>query len=88
MKKFLIILMVLTVSFLFSLEVWQVARYKELANEVRELETEQESWVDENKQILADISVLRSPERIQKLAVEQLGLEPLDPERILRITFP
>ncbi len=88
MKKFLIILMVLTVPFLFSLEVWQVARYKELANEVRELETEQESWVDENKKMLADISVLRSPERIQKLAVEQLGLEPLDPERILRITFP
>ena len=88
MKKFLIILIVLSVPFLFSLEVWQVSRYKELAKVVNELEIEQEDWIDENKKVLADISVLRSPERIQEIATTQLGLEPVDPEKILRIIFP
>jgi len=81
-------MIVLTVPMLFYLEVWQVARYRELTEEISVLEKEQENWIDQNKKILADISVLRSPERIERLAVEQLGLEPLDPEKILRITFP
>lgn len=87
MKKILIIFMIITVPVLFSLEVWQAARYKKLANEVSQLEEEQKDWIDKNKKILADISVLRSPERIQKLASEELGLEPLDPDKILRIKF-
>ncbi len=88
MKKFLIVMIVLSVPFLFSLEVWQVSRYKELVSEVNELEVEQKNWIDENKKVLADISVLMSPERIQEIATTQLGLEPVDPEKILRIIFP
>jgi cell division protein FtsL len=87
MKKILIILIILTIPVLFSLEVWQVSRYNELSGEVDQLEEEQRDWIDKNKKILADISVLRSPERIQKLATEQLNLEPLEPDKILRIKF-
>jgi len=88
LKKIVLLLLALSVPALLSVEVWQVYRYRRLQDEVGELEVEQKRWLEENKKVLANISLFRSPERIQKLAEQALGLESAGPERILTIKVP
>ena len=68
--------------------VGQVVRYDQLRNEVTNLETVQDEWLDKNKKVLANISLFRSPERIEKLAVEDLNLRPVPFREILRVEIP
>ena len=69
---------------LLFLNVWQAYRYEQLTRSVRDLEERQREVLEENKRIIAAISILRSPLRTGRLAVERLGLERvLDQQRIL-----
>ncbi len=85
MKKILILLLVATVPVLLSLEVWQVFRYRKLSRETLELEAQQKDWLEKNKKVLANISLFSSPERIEKLSREALGLQILEGDRVLTI---
>ena len=73
-KKFFLIVIVLVIPFLLIIQVWQVNRYNQLKDEVRALEKKQEEWIEKNKQVLTEIAALRSPERLEKLAREDMGL--------------
>lgn len=84
-KKILILLLVATVPVLLSLEVWQVFRYRKLSRETLELEAQQKDWLEKNKKVLANISLFSSPERIEKLSREALGLQILEGDRVLTI---
>jgi len=88
MRKIVLFILALSVPALLSVEVWQVYRYRKLETEVGALEAEQKRWLEENKKVLANISLFRSPERIEKLSEQALGLESVDPERILTIKVP
>jgi hypothetical protein len=68
--------------------IGQVVRYDQLRDEVTKLETVQDEWLDKNKKVLANISLFRSPERIEKLAVEDLDLRPVPFREILRVEIP
>ena len=69
---------------LLFLNVWQAYRYEQLTRSVRGLEERQREVLEENKRIIATISILRSPLRTETLATERLGLERrLEQERIL-----
>jgi hypothetical protein len=85
LRRLLLLVLVLTVPVLLSLETWQAFRYRKLQQEVRELEEQQREWIETNKKVLANISLFRSPDRIEKLALEELGLTELEAERLLRI---
>jgi len=80
-KKRLIYLL-LAVSFpaFVFLNVAQSVRYRALEQEVARLEREQQRLLEQNKQALATVALLTSPERIDKLAEEDLELLPLDRE--------
>jgi hypothetical protein len=88
MKKLVILLMVFSIPVLLSFEVWQVFRFRHLKEEVLSMEEEQRQWLEENKKILANISLFSSPERIDKLAEETLGLSFLEPERVITVKLP
>jgi len=84
-KKIVILVLVLTVPVFLSLETWEAFRYRRLQREVQDLMEEQREWIETNKRVLANISLFRSPERIEKLALEELGLTQPAPDQVLHI---
>jgi cell division protein FtsL len=64
---------------------WQSTRYAGLERETRRLEAVQENWVESNKRLIAGIAVLTSSERINYIAVHDLGLSRIRPEDVLQI---
>ena len=84
-RKVVVLVLVLTVPVFLSLETWEALRYRRLQSEVQELMEEQREWIETNKRVLANISLFRSPARIEKLALEELGLTEPTPDQVLRI---
>jgi cell division protein FtsL len=76
---------VLTIPLLLGLTAWQSTRYSELEKEVRTLEAVQEDWVESNKRLIAGIAVLSSSERIENIALHDLGLAKIEPEDVLQV---
>ncbi|MGA2546883.1 MAG: cell division protein FtsL [Rectinemataceae bacterium] len=84
MKRLALIAILVSIPLLLIAVAWQAGRFDSLAVEARRLETSQESWVQENRKLEADIRVLSSRERTAALA-ESLGLEKAGPERRIRV---
>lgn len=68
------------------LSAWQGYRYERLLHTVSALEREQRHWHERNKQAMADLAGLGSPQRVYAAAAEQ-GLERVAPERRLLVRF-
>jgi hypothetical protein len=83
MKKKLLSIAILIIPALFFLNVWQSFRYQTLKRETEMLYRRQLDLIEENKRIIASISLLRSPDRIGLLAEEDLELEGIYPDDIL-----
>lgn len=77
--------MVLTIPLLLGLLAWQSARYRDLERAVTRLEDSQEDWVESNRRLIAGNAILSSPERIEHIAVKELGLSKIQPEHVLQI---
>ena len=75
----------LTLPLFLGVAVWQSRNYGALRREVRQLEVVQEEWIESNKRLIAGITLFSSAERIEHIAVEQLGLTKKQPEEILQI---
>ena len=75
----------LTIPVLLGLTVWQSNRYRDLQKEVNRLEETQADQVEGNKRLIAGIAALSSPERIEYIAVNELGLHKIEPEKVLQI---
>jgi cell division protein FtsL len=71
------ILIVLAFLALFFANTWQGYRYQALEQEVGTLEREQKDWLEKNKKAIAALAVLSSPARVLSIAVDRLGLKPL-----------
>ena len=52
-----------------------------------ELEQVQKDLIESNKALVTDISVLSSSERIEKIAVEQLGMRKATSDEIVRVSI-
>ncbi len=85
MKKVLLLMLVLSVPVFLFLETWQAFRFRKMQEEITALTQTQQEWLEKNKKVLANISLFRSPKRIEKLAKDELNLVRIEPERILRI---
>jgi cell division protein FtsL len=81
----LLYLLTLTLPLFLGLSVWEARRYGELQREVRRLDVSQEEWIEKNKRLIAEIALLSSAERIEKIAINQLRLSKKLPEEILQI---
>ncbi len=85
MKRLPILFVALLVISLFFMGTWQGFRYQQLVREVRLMEEEQKSWLEENKKLIAGLAVFSSPERIEHIAREQLQLNRIDRSRVLKV---
>ena len=70
---------------LLALYAVQAKKYTDLTKEVAELEVKQEKLIEENKKLVSDISQLSSAERIERIAVEELGMHKAQAEDIVRV---
>ncbi len=85
MKKWHVLILALVLPLAVFLNVWQVFRYKRLEDEIASLEDRQQELIEKNKNIIAGISVLQSPQRLEELAKEELELQKIEPGRLIRI---
>jgi cell division protein FtsL len=85
MSRRILILLVIAVPLLLFANVLQAFRYSRLEREISRLEQEQLALIEENKRAILAISVLSSPQRVGPLAVDELGLERIDEEEIIRM---
>jgi cell division protein FtsL len=75
----------LSIPLLLALTSWQSARYLDLEREIARMEKEQEEWVESNNRLIAAVAILSSPERIEHISRNQLGLGQVKPEEVLQI---
>lgn len=85
LQKILICLLVLSIPAMLCLYAVQAKKYTELTKEISELERKQEKLIEENKQLVNDISVLSSADRIEKIATQELGMHKAVTEDIVRV---
>ncbi|MDR1930706.1 MAG: septum formation initiator family protein [Treponema sp.] len=85
--SFFFYLLVLSIPVLFGAAVMQSARYADLERELQNYEKIQQEWVENNKRLIAGIAVLSSPDRIEDIARDELGLEKKRPEEVLQINI-
>ena len=83
--KFFLFIVVLSIPAMLCLYAAQARRYTNLTKEIRELERKQEKLIEENKKLVSDIAVLSSADRIEKIAVEELGMHKAETEDIVRV---
>jgi cell division protein FtsL len=86
-KHFFLYLMVFTIPLFLSLLVWQSNRYQNLNKELVRMEQWQEEWVESNKKLVAGIAEYSSPDRIERIAKNQLGLQKVRPENLLQVNI-
>ncbi|MBN2532452.1 MAG: cell division protein FtsL [Spirochaetales bacterium] len=85
MKKLIIIILTCIVPLMLFLEVWGVFLNQKLSIDIKELEEEQNEWLEENKKLITAIAVYSSPERVEKVVNEELDLKKIDPGNIMKI---
>lgn len=84
-KVILICLLALSIPAMLTLYAIQTKKYTDLTREIQELENKQEKLIEENKKLVSDISQLSSAERIERIAVEELGMHKAETEDIVRV---
>ncbi len=77
--------MALSLPLFVFLNVAQSYDYEKRNREVKAMEAQQREWVEKNKQVIAGISVLSSPERISKLAENDLDLELIPSQSVIKV---
>jgi cell division protein FtsL len=83
--KIFLYVMVLSIPLALGAMVWQSARYSGLRDEIEDLTERQEEWVNSNKRLVAEITTLSSPARIDQFAKLNPGLEKKPPEDVLQV---
>ena len=84
-KKLLLCLLALAIPVMLYLYAVQAKRYTDLEKDLRDLERKQAELIEQNKKLVSDISVLSSADRIEKLALEDLGMHKAQAEDIVRV---
>ena len=85
MKKVAFLLLILSVPVLLYLNVWQAFRYRVVETEIELYQTNQQKWIEKNKNIIVGIEVLSAPSRINELAPDIEGLSRNPASAAIRI---
>jgi hypothetical protein len=86
MRRFVLLyFLALTLPLFLGVSIRQSGKYAALQREVRNLEVIQEEWIESNKRLIAGIALYSSPDLIERIAAEELGLIRKQPEEIVQI---
>ncbi|MDR1470847.1 MAG: cell division protein FtsL [Spirochaetaceae bacterium] len=86
-KKVVLYGVVLSIPLFLLGAVWQGERYAALWGEVERLAESQEKVIEENRRLIAEITVLSSSARIENIAKTSLGFEKKVPEEVIEVTI-
>ena len=84
-RFFLLYFIVLTIPLFLGIIAWQSSRYSDLERQTRRLEADQEKWVESNKRLIADIAILTTSEKVERIALYDLNLAKIEPENVLQV---
>lgn len=87
MKQLLALILTVSIPCLFFFTVKQSQVYNTLEREVNAYNNEQNRLIAENKRKISAISILSKPQRIEKIAVEELDMHKADSSQIIRIAL-
>ena len=87
MKQLLALILTVSIPCLFFFTVKQSQVYNILEREVNAYNDEQNRLIAESKRKISAISILSKPQRIDKIAVEALGMHKADSSQIIRISL-
>lgn len=84
-ETIILFLLAISIPAMLIIQGVQSSRYEKLEKEIRELEKSQADLIEKNNQLISEISILSSSERIEKIAVEELGMRKADSSEIIRV---
>jgi len=87
MNRKLLLFCAATLPIFLLATIVQAVQFQDLERDVVMKEKQQAAWVEKNKKVLAGVTVLSSPDRIEELAQKDPGLEPVGPEKTLKVRF-
>ncbi|MEL3911833.1 cell division protein FtsL [Treponema pedis] len=85
MKKISAVVLTMLIPLLLFAVVLQSSRYSAVEREMKDYDKEQIRIIEENKRKISGISILSKPERIERIAVEELKMRKARSAEILRI---
>jgi len=87
MKHLIAFILTVSIPCLLLLTVKQSWAYNTLDREVKAYNDEQKRLITENRRKISAISILLKPQRIEKIAVEELNMYKADSSDIIRISL-
>lgn len=84
-RNFFSCVIALLIPLLMLAYAFQSKRFNDLNREIEALEKKQEKLIEDNKRLVSDISLLTSAQRIEKIAVEELGMHKAESDDIVRV---
>jgi hypothetical protein len=67
--------------------VVQQISYQDVERAVSAQETQQDLWLEKNRKLLAGVTVLRSPQRIEALAQSDAALRQVGADHTVKVHF-
>lgn len=85
MKTSVLLVLSALIPALLFVNAYQGFRFERQEREIAALQRQQRERFEENKRSITGIAMLRSPTRLRRIALEDLRLEPVGPERVITI---
>jgi cell division protein FtsL len=85
LRNTMVFMLALSIPALLALDSMESRRYNSLNSSVTSLEKQQSNLIETNKHLITDIGLLSSSARIEKIAVEKLGMHKAASDEIVRI---
>ncbi len=85
LKSTIMIIMALCIPAFLAVEAIQSNKYSRLENEINMLESKQNEAIESNKRLISELGLLSSSARIEKIAIEELGMHQATSDEIVRV---
>ena len=87
LKRIVILILICTIPLVLFISSIQAYNFMRLKDETEKIEAAQKEWIEKNKKLVASIEVLKTPERIEKIVRDELGLQKIDNKRVVTVKF-
>ena len=88
MKKVFFMTAIVLIPFFIFVNIFQNYRFYILEQEIAELEADQKEKFELNKEILSNIALYKSLDRLEKAAIEKYGLVKMPEENVVHVRLP
>lgn len=78
-------LLALCIPAFLAVETIQAHRYTSLESQLRDLEKSQSEAIESNKRLITELGLLSSSSRIEKIAIDELGMHQASSDEIVRV---